>query len=198
MAQDAGKPSAATACQENLTKSGVRFLVEAPSRDRSQAICEIVDPVRLISVRSPNGKKQSVAFPDQPHISCMLANAVINFVTGPLNTIAVRRFNADIAAVRTGPGFECRPRNRQVGTKISSHGSGLALDIGEISMTGRKAFQVSPQAGAADLAFLAEFRKIACENFHTVLGPGSDGFHENHIHVDLEPRGKTGDVKYCR
>jgi hypothetical protein len=27
-----------------------------------------------------------------------------------------------------------------------------------------------------------------CARFSTVLGPGSDGYHENHIHVDLMRR----------
>jgi hypothetical protein len=27
-----------------------------------------------------------------------------------------------------------------------------------------------------------------CERFSTVLGPGSDGYHEEHIHVDLAER----------
>ena len=28
----------------------------------------------------------------------------------------------------------------------------------------------------------------ACARFTTVLGPGSDGYHEQHIHVDLKER----------
>jgi hypothetical protein len=39
-------------------------------------------------------------------------------------------------------------------------------------------------------------RKTACARFKTVLGPGSDGFHEDHIHVDLAQR-KT-DYRICQ
>ncbi len=28
----------------------------------------------------------------------------------------------------------------------------------------------------------------ACARFSTVLGPGSDGYHEDHIHLDLDER----------
>ncbi len=31
-------------------------------------------------------------------------------------------------------------------------------------------------------------RKEACAKFTTVLGPGSDGYHEEHIHLDLAER----------
>jgi hypothetical protein len=31
-------------------------------------------------------------------------------------------------------------------------------------------------------------RTSVCTRFATVLGPGSDGFHEDHIHVDLAER----------
>jgi hypothetical protein len=31
-------------------------------------------------------------------------------------------------------------------------------------------------------------RASACARFSTVLGPGSDGYHQTHVHVDLESR----------
>ena len=36
--------------------------------------------------------------------------------------------------------------------------------------------------------FRDRMRKSACARFSTVLGPGSDGYHENHVHVDLAQR----------
>ena len=33
-----------------------------------------------------------------------------------------------------------------------------------------------------------KIRSTACARFSTVLGPGSDGYHEEHIHVDLADR----------
>jgi hypothetical protein len=36
--------------------------------------------------------------------------------------------------------------------------------------------------------FREELRKDACAKFTTVLGPGSDGYHEEHIHLDLAER----------
>jgi len=39
-------------------------------------------------------------------------------------------------------------------------------------------------------------RKSVCAHFTTVLGPGSDGYHENHIHVDLAER--RGGYRMCQ
>ena len=48
---------------------------------------------------------------------------------------------------------------------------------------------MSPKTGARRL------RASACARFATVLGPGSDGYHEEHIHVDLAER--HGGYKMC-
>ena len=39
-------------------------------------------------------------------------------------------------------------------------------------------------------------RKSTCARFTTVLGPGSDGYHEDHVHVDLAER--TGGHRMCQ
>ena len=39
-------------------------------------------------------------------------------------------------------------------------------------------------------------RRSACGRFMTVLGPGSDGYHESHIHVDLAER--RGNYRMCQ
>ena len=36
--------------------------------------------------------------------------------------------------------------------------------------------------------FRERVRAAACGRFSTVLGPGSDGYHESHIHLDLAER----------
>jgi len=48
-----------------------------------------------------------------------------------------------------------------------------------------------------DTDFIQSVRLAACQRFLTVLGPGSDGYHENHLHLDMRHRGKHGDSVYC-
>jgi hypothetical protein len=47
---------------------------------------------------------------------------------------------------------------------------------------------VRPANPAASHEFREQMRATACARFMTVLGPGSDGYHEEHIHVDLAER----------
>ena len=47
-----------------------------------------------------------------------------------------------------------------------------------------------------ELAFLASVRQSACKRFTTVLGPGSDAEHGDHLHVDL--RGRNGGYRICQ
>jgi hypothetical protein len=44
-------------------------------------------------------------------------------------------------------------------------------------------------------AFLRAIRSEACGPFHTVLGPGSDAAHRDHIHLDLQK--ERGGGPYC-
>jgi hypothetical protein len=40
-------------------------------------------------------------------------------------------------------------------------------------------------------------RTAACGWFTTVLGPGSDAFHANHMHLDIEKHGPSGSYRIC-
>ena len=48
--------------------------------------------------------------------------------------------------------------------------------------------RADPTSPALSKTFRETMRRSACARFTTVLGPGSDGFHENHVHVDLAER----------
>jgi len=45
-------------------------------------------------------------------------------------------------------------------------------------------------AGSPEEAFQKAARDGACKSFTTVLGPGSDPSHANHLHLDQRERGK--------
>ena len=47
-----------------------------------------------------------------------------------------RAFGKPLASISTGPGYECRPRNRMAGAKISSHGQGDAADVLMMELAG--------------------------------------------------------------
>jgi Extensin-like protein C-terminus len=74
--------------------------------------------------------------------------------------------------------------------RISEHAFGNALDIAAFTLAdGRK---ITVKGGWKGLpeeqGFLRDVQGAACGQFTTVLAPGSNAFHYDHIHVDLMRR----------
>ena len=160
------------------------------------ARCTVVQPVRLSEVTLPDGSK--VAFPDHPTIACETADTFARYVRELLVPLARGSYGAPIDAVWTGPGLECRARDHVRGAKLSAHGQGLAIDIAQLKLADGRKIEVGDPRTATDQGFETAARAAACGYFHTTLGPGSDSYHRNHWHFDLEQRGRTGDAKYCK
>ena len=90
--------------------------------------------------------------------------------------------------------YECRGRNRIVGAKLSEHGKGNAIDVRSFKLANGTVVELTDPQVAKD--FRERLRKSTCARFNTVLGPGSDGYHENHVHVDLAER--RGGYRMCQ
>jgi len=74
--------------------------------------------------------------------------------------------------------------------QISEHAFGNALDIAAFTLAdGRRITVKNGWNGAPEeQGFLRDVQAAACEEFTTVLAPGSNAFHYDHIHVDLMRR----------
>ncbi len=89
--------------------------------------------------------------------------------------------------------YDCRGRNNVHAAKVSEHGRADALDVHDFKLADGR------ELGLTDVAMPKDWREAirasACARFSTVLGPGSDGYHEEHVHLDLEAR--RNDYKIC-
>ena len=99
---------------------------------------------------------------------------------------AAAELGAPLAAITELDSYECRPRNNIIGAKLSEHGKGNALDIG--ARQARNGATLHLTDPLVSKLFRERMRASACARFTTVLGPGSDGYHESHIHLDLAER----------
>jgi hypothetical protein len=116
-----------------------------------------------------------------------MAEAVTDFVRRDLAPAAVA-MGSPLSAIENHDSYDCRGRNRVAGAKLSEHGLANALDIRSVRL--RDGRVVRPADAAAPREFRAAMKDAACGRFTTVLGPGSDGYHEDHIHLDrIERRG---------
>jgi hypothetical protein len=73
---------------------------------------------------------------------------------------------------------------------ISEHAFGNALDIASFVLADGRVVTVEKgwRGAPEEQAFLHDVQMAACELFTTVLAPGSNVYHYNHIHVDLMRR----------
>ena len=103
---------------------------------------------------------------------------------------AARAFGEPVASVDVAASYDCRPRNGSRGAKLSEHGHGNAIDISGFTLTSGRKVTVARgwYGGANERAFLREVHDKACGRFSTVLGPASDAYHRDHIHLDIEAR----------
>ena len=145
--------------------------------------CGIDDAVKLSAVKTrDNGR---IAITPPATLRCTTAEAIAHWLRDDVAPIAAT-LGAPLAGIANFASYECRGRNRVVGALISEHGKGNALDIRALTLANGK--QYEPTDIAVSMDTRERLKASACARFTTVLGPASDGFHENHIHVDLAER----------
>jgi extensin-like protein len=93
--------------------------------------------------------------------------------------------------------YSCRGMNGNPRANVSEHAFGNALDIASFTLAdGRRVTVRDGWRGAPEeQGFLRDVQASACERFTTVLAPGSNVFHYDHMHVDLMRR--SGGHRAC-
>jgi hypothetical protein len=73
---------------------------------------------------------------------------------------------------------------------ISEHAFGNALDIAGFTLADGRHISVKDgwKGVPEEQGFLRDVQAAACQQFNTVLAPGSNVYHYDHIHVDLMRR----------
>ena len=189
------KVAQASICLAKLTAGGASAEA-APAPVASVDGCGIDAPVRLSSITVAGG--DVVALPDRPLLDCEFASVLADYVRVIVAPLGQAILHAKVAAIETGPGYECRTQDRIIGAKISAHGHGLAVDLVAILLEDRRRVLVERQAGADEASYFRAIRTAACGWFTTVLGPGADAFHANNMHVDVERHDSSGSYRICQ
>lgn len=195
--EEAAKPEPGeemAACREELGRLGAKFTV--PEMPAAEGQCKVVNPVRISAITTPAG---TVSFPGEPTLNCVFAKKFTSWVADVAAPVVKAHSGEALAAISTGPGYECRNRNGDSTSKISEHAFGNAIDIASFNLPGKKNLPVSNVAKTENPAsrWLTALRISACGYFTTVLGPGSNEAHAEHYHFDLGLHGKTGNYRIC-
>jgi hypothetical protein len=186
---EAEEPPPPSACRLRLTAE----LAVAPSQPPlvGRGECGVEDVVRLEAVVLRD--KTRVAVTPPAIVRCTFAEAIVQWVREDLAP-AVRPLGAPLRSLDNYAAYDCRGRNRIVGAKLSEHGKANALDVRSVKLANGTLLGLTDPNVGKDLRL--GLRKSACARFTTVLGPGSDGYHEDHVHVDLAER--TGGHRMCQ
>jgi hypothetical protein len=121
-------------------------------------------------------------------IGCPLTAGLDRWVRNSVQPAAYRYFGRPVVEIRQIASYGCRGRNSNRYGNISEHAFGNALDIAGFRLAGGDEITVVRgwwKGGPRERAFLQAVLAGACAEFYTVLGPGADRYHYNHIHVDL-------------
>lgn len=150
--------------------------------------CLILDPVKIARVGDVRLSTPAV-------LDCRTARSFANWLSGVVVPEARRRLGTGVAEVWVIGSYACRSRNNLAGTRLSEHSVGRALDIGGVTLSdGRQVTVLGDWGRGAPGEFLRAVRAKACGGFTTVLGPGSDAHHRDHLHLDTAARNGS----YCR
>ncbi len=143
-------------------------------------------------------------------LSCPVVSALDRWVSEAIQPAALRWFGQPVVEIKQISAYACRGMNGNPRARISEHAFGNALDISSFKLAGghvvsfRRGWRGTPE----EQGFLRDVQGAACRYFSTVLAPGSNRFHYDHIHVDLmrrksrrqvcDPKAVSGEVIAAR
>jgi hypothetical protein len=173
-------PAPPSACQMRLAKIAVS---QALGTLVGPGDCGAPDAVQLQAIVLPDQTKVTVTPPAT--LRCTMAEQVTEWVRDDVAP-SLARFGPPLRALDNFDSYECRGRNRVRAAALSEHGRADALDVRSFRLADGREFRLVDVNVEKD--WREKTRASACARFSTVLGPGSDGYHEEHIHLDLAER----------
>ena len=182
-------PPPPSACRLELTEA----VAIAPSVPDIHGVggCGGEDLVRLEAVVLPDGHQ--VAVKPAAILRCKMASAIAGWVRTDIAPLA-KNLGSSVTALDNFDSFECRGRNRIPGAQLSEHGRANALDVRSFKFADGRTISLTDRNVARETR--EAVLHSVCARFSTVLGPGSDGYHEDHIHLDLMER--RNDYRICQ
>ena len=181
----AGEPGAArpqpSACRLALTEE----IAIAPSIPDIQGPggCGGTDLVKLEAIVLPN--KHRVAVTPAATLRCSMATAIADWARTDLVPMT-EKLGSELSVLDNFDSYECRGFNRVPGAHLSEHGHANALDVRALKLADGRSISLTDRAVSRELR--ETVLHSVCARFMTVLGPGSDWYHEDHIHLDLMER----------
>ncbi|MBW8320395.1 MAG: extensin family protein [Rhizobium sp.] len=185
-------PEQFAACQAELKTLGTVFETRAPIDDGEG--CGMSNPIIVREILP--GIKLAPEATFRCETALQLARLTRETIV-PAARIALAD-KGDLKGIQQASAYICRNRNSAETGKISEHAHGNAIDIAALEFDkGTVPMMIAAQDdGTFPAAFQRSLNAAACLYFTTVLSPGSDATHMDHLHLDVIER-KSG-YRFCR
>lgn len=168
-------------CLANLTMLGVSYREVAPLTSPEDADCGIARPIRIASLQP------GVNITGGAVMRCDTARRLALWLRAEAQPAAALLPGAPtITEILPGSTYQCRARVGGASAKLSEHALGNAFDVAGLRFSSGEEMLIAPRTdtGGMDEAFQKAIRYGACLYFTTVLGPGSNAAHGDHLHFD--------------
>jgi hypothetical protein len=167
------------ACRARLKRLGATF---EPLGPIAEGQCTAPLPLKVTALAD------GIALRPAATLTCRAAEGLARWAT-EVQVEAQRAFAKPLTGLDLGGTYVCRGQNHDADAKLSDHAFAAAIDVMAFSVAGRAPIPVRGGAGdPAEASFLQASRTKACAFFRTVLGPGSNAAHSNHLHLDERER----------
>ena len=132
----------------------------------------------------------AVAVKPTATLACPIVSVLDRWLADSVQPAAQRWFGARVVEIKQISAYSCRGMNGNPSAHISEHAFGNALDIAAFTLADGRRISVKDgwKGMPEEQGFLRDVQAGACQQFNTVLAPGSNRFHYDHIHVDLMRR----------
>ncbi len=123
-------------------------------------------------------------------LACPIVSALDRWIADAIQPAATRWLGARVVEIKQISAYSCRGMNGNRSSQISEHAFGNALDISAFVLADGRRISVKDgwKGLPEEQGFLREIQSAACQQFNTVLAPGSNIYHYDHIHVDMMRR----------
>jgi len=184
------EPAAAMACEAELGRKGVKFRLLDPIKEDNG--CGAQRPLLVETLG------RGITLSAGITARCDLVLALATWAQDTVLPAAKLHLDAELTAIAIGTSYQCRRRNNVATGKFSEHAFANGLDLMEFRFKTRPPLGIKARDGMAtpDRAFQAAARGAACAYFTTVLGPGTNATHHDHLHVDMAFR--SGGYRLCQ
>lgn len=168
--------SAPSDCDQRLASIAV---IELLPRLIGPGDCGGRDMVELDTVLLPNHRRIEVT--PAAILRCQMAESFAAWIRDEASP-ETDKFDTTLHAVETFGSYECRGRNGVPSAKLSEHGKGNAVDLRALRFAHGHSAELTDVT--VEKSLREDLRDSACHRFTTVLGPGSDRYHDSHVHLD--------------